>query len=326
MLRRARFIGCGAYLPKQILTNDDLAQRMDTSDEWIQQRSGIKARHVAEDGELTSDLAINAAKQALDHAGVPASSLDGIVMAASAPDQPFPASAAKVQAALGRGQGCAFDIQAVCSGFIYGLAVADNFIRAGQAKRMLLIGAETYSRILNWDDRTTAVLFGDGAGAAVLEAVEVDEATQAQQPGVLSTHLHAEGEHWQMLYVDGGPSTTQTAGHITMNGREVFRHAVTRLAEVVDEALDANGLEAKDIDWLIPHQANARIIESTRRKLKLPEDRVVLTVERHANTATASVPLALCEAVYDGRVKPGDLVLLEAMGGGFTWGSALVRW
>ena len=326
MLRRARFIGCGAYLPKQILTNDDLAQRMDTSDEWIQQRSGIKARHVAEDGELTSDLAINAAKQALDHAGVPASSLDGIVMAASAPDQPFPASAAKVQAALGRGQGFAFDIQAVCSGFIYGLAVADNFIRAGQAKRMLLIGAETYSRILNWDDRTTAVLFGDGAGAAVLEAVEVDEATQAQQPGVLSTHLHAEGEHWQMLYVDGGPSTTQTAGHITMNGREVFRHAVTRLAEVVDEALDANGLEAKDIDWLIPHQANARIIESTRRKLKLPEDRVVLTVERHANTATASVPLALCEAVYDGRVKPGDLVLLEAMGGGFTWGSALVRW
>ena len=326
MIRRSRFIGCGSYLPEQVVTNDDLAQRLDTSDEWIQQRSGIKARHVAEDGELTSDLAINAAKQALDHAGIDASSLDGIVLATSTPDQTFPATAAKVQAALGMRGGFAFDMQAVCSGFIYGLSVADNFIRAGQAKRMLLIGAETYSRILNWDDRTTAVLFGDGAGAAILEAVEVDEENQAHQPGVLSTHLHAEGEHWQMLYVDGGPSTTQTAGHITMNGREVFRHAVNRLAEVVDEALEANGLEANDIDWLIPHQANARIIESTRRKLSLPEERVVLTVQKHANTATASVPLALCEAVNDGRVKEGDLLLLEAMGGGFTWGSALVRW
>lgn len=326
MIRRARFIGCGSYLPSQILTNDDLAERLETSDDWIQQRTGIKSRHIAADGELTSDLAIAAARDALDNAGIPATSLDGIILASSTPDQTFPATAAKVQASLGIGGGFAFDVQAVCSGFMYGLSVADNFIRAGQAKRLLLIGAETYSRILDWDDRTTAVLFGDGAGAAILEAVEVPESESTTGPGVLSTHLHSDGDHWQQLYVDGGPSTTQTAGHVRMNGREVFRHAVKNLADVVDEALEANGLQASDIDWLVPHQANARIIEGTRRKLGMAEDRVVLTVDRHANTASASVPLALCEAVQDGRIKTGDLLLLEAMGGGFTWAGALVRW
>ncbi|MBV6632732.1 MAG: ketoacyl-ACP synthase III [Alphaproteobacteria bacterium] len=323
---RSRIIGCGSYLPEQILTNDDLAKRLDTSDEWIQQRTGIKARHVAADGELTSDLAIAAARDALKDAGIEADELDGILLATSTTDQTFPATAVKVQASLGMTGGFAFDLQAVCSGFIYGLSVADNFIRSGQAKKLLVIGAETYSRILDWEDRTTAVLFGDGAGAVVLSAEPLDPAEAVTAPGILSTHLHSQGEHWKLLYVDGGVSTTQTSGHLRMNGREVFRHAVQRLAEVVDEALDANGLTKSDIDWLVPHQANRRIIEGTGRKLGLANDRVVLTVDRHANTASASVPLALCEAVRDGRIKPGDLLLLEAMGGGFTWGAALVRW
>jgi 3-oxoacyl-[acyl-carrier-protein] synthase III len=325
MALRSRIVGCGSYLPQQILTNEDLAERLDTSDEWIQQRTGIRARHIAAEGELTSDLALAAARAALEHAGIEANSIDGIILATSTTDQTFPATAVKVQASLGMTGGFAFDVQAVCSGFIYGLTVADNFIRTGSAKRMLVIGAETYSRILDWEDRTTAVLFGDGAGAVVLEAVDVDPA-DPNAPGILSTHLHSQGEHWQLLYVDGGPSTTQKAGHLRMNGREVFRHAVQRLAEVVEEALEANSLPASAINWLIPHQANLRIIESTRRKLDLPEERVVLTVDRHANTASASIPLALCEAVHDGRIKRGDLLLLEAMGGGFTWGAALVRW
>jgi len=325
MALRSRIVGCGSYLPQQILTNEDLAERLDTSDEWIQQRTGIRARHIAAESELTSDLALAAARAALEHAGIEANSIDGIILATSTTDQTFPATAVKVQASLGMTGGFAFDVQAVCSGFIYGLTVADNFIRTGSAKRMLVIGAETYSRILDWEDRTTAVLFGDGAGAVVLEAVDVDPA-DPNAPGILSTHLHSQGEHWQLLYVDGGPSTTQKAGHLRMNGREVFRHAVQRLAEVVEEALEANSLPASAINWLIPHQANLRIIESTRRKLDLPEERVVLTVDRHANTASASIPLALCEAVHDGRIKRGDLLLLEAMGGGFTWGAALVRW
>lgn len=323
---RSRIIGCGSYLPEQILTNDDLAEKLDTSDEWIQQRTGIKARHVAADGELTSDLALAAGRDALNDAGIEADELDGILLATSTTDQTFPATAVKVQASLGMTKGFAFDLQAVCSGFIYGMSVADSFIRSGQAKKLLVIGAETYSRILDWEDRTTAVLFGDGAGAVVLSAEALDPAELVTAPGILSTHLHSQGEHWQLLYVDGGVSTTQTSGHLRMNGREVFRHAVQRLAEVVDEALDANGLTKSDIDWLVPHQANRRIIERTGRKLGLSADRVVLTVDRHANTASASVPLALTEAVRDGRIKPGDLLLLEAMGGGFTWGAALVRW
>ncbi|MEM6902512.1 MAG: beta-ketoacyl-ACP synthase III [Pseudomonadota bacterium] len=323
---RSRIIGCGSYLPEQILTNDDLAEKLDTSDDWIQQRTGIKARHVAADGELTSDLALAAARDALNDAGIEADELDGILLATSTTDQTFPATAVKVQASLGMTKGFAFDLQAVCSGFIYGMSVADSFIRSGQAKKLLVIGAETYSRILDWEDRTTAVLFGDGAGAVVLSAEALDPAELVTAPGILSTHLHSQGEHWQLLYVDGGVSTTQTSGHLRMNGREVFRHAVQRLAEVVDEALDANGLTKSDIDWLVPHQANRRIIEGTGRKLGLSADRVVLTVDRHANTASASVPLALTEAVRDGRIKPGDLLLLEAMGGGFTWGAALVRW
>lgn len=325
MVTRARIAGCGSYLPKQILTNDDLARRLDTSDEWVQQRTGIRSRHIAAQGELTSDLAIAASREALNDAGWEPATLDGLVLATSTTDQTFPATAAKVQASLGMSGGFAFDVQAVCSGFIYALAVANNFIVTGQARRMLVVGAETYSRILDWNDRTTAVLFGDGAGAVVLEAIEVD-AEDPEAPGILSTHLHSQGEHWQQLYVDGGPSTTQTAGYLRMNGREVFRHAVQRLSEVVEEALAANNLQPSAIDWLIPHQANQRIIESTRRKLDLPEHRVVLTVDRHANTASASIPLALCEAVRDGRIRRGDLLVLEAMGGGFTWGAALLRW
>jgi 3-oxoacyl-[acyl-carrier-protein] synthase III len=315
--------GCGAYLPERIVTNAELAAKVDTTDEWIQARTGIKQRHIAADGQLTSDLAIHAANQAMEMAGVEGKDIDLIVLATATPDHTFPSTATTVQAAIGMSGGAAFDVQAVCSGFIFALATADNFIKAGQCKRALVIGAETFSRILDWEDRTTCVLFGDGAGAIVLEASE-GEGPDAQ--GILSTHLHSDGRFKEMLYVDGGPSATQTVGHLRMQGREVFKHAVTNLSNVVLEALEANGLEADAIDWLVPHQANQRIISGAARKLKMDAAKVVTTVSSHANTSAASVPLALNVAVQDGRIKSGDLLLLEAMGGGFTWGASLLRW
>ncbi|QCO14043.1 ketoacyl-ACP synthase III [Azospirillum brasilense] len=323
MVKRSRVLGCGSYLPANVVTNRDLEARVDTSDEWIVQRTGIKSRHIAADGELTSDLAIAAATRALEHAGVDAASIDCIVLATTTPDNTFPATATKVQAALGT-KGFALDIQAVCAGFVYAMSIADNFIRIGQANRALVIGAETFSRLLDWKDRTTCVLFGDGAGAVVMEGY--DAAGTSADRGVLSTHLHSDGAQYGLLYVDGGPSTTGTAGHVRMNGQDVFRHAVSKLSSVVEEALAANGLEPSAVDWLVPHQANQRIIDGIARKLKLPSDKVVLTVDRHGNTSAASIPLALCEAVHDGRVKRGDLILMEAIGGGLTWGAAMVRW
>ncbi len=325
MKLRARVVGCGAYLPERVVTNAELAQRLETSDEWIVQRTGIRQRHVAAPGELTSDLAVTAAERALAQAGVKGAELDLIVLATATPDHTFPATATKVQARLGMIHGAAFDVQAVCTGFIYALATADNFIRMGQARTALVIGAETFSRILDWQDRGTCVLFGDGAGALVLRA-QRDEGGGAWERGVLSTHLHSDGRYYDLLYVDGGPSTTGTAGFLRMEGKEVFRHAVHRLAEVVDEALRANDLTAAALDWLVPHQANSRIIESMGRRLALPPEKVVMTIARHANTSAASVPLALAEAAGDGRIKAGQLVLMEAMGGGITWGAALVRW
>ncbi len=315
--------GCGAYLPERIVTNAELAAKVDTTDEWIQARTGIKQRHIAADGQLTSDLAVHAANRAMEMAGVEGKDIDLIVLATATPDHTFPSTATTVQAAIGMSGGAAFDVQAVCSGFIFALATADNFIKAGQCKRALVIGAETFSRILDWEDRTTCVLFGDGAGAIVLEASE-GEGPDAQ--GILSTHLHSDGRFKEMLYVDGGPSSTQTVGHLRMQGREVFKHAVTNLSNVVLEALEANGLEADAIDWLVPHQANQRIISGAARKLKMDTAKVVTTVSSHANTSAASVPLALNVAVQDGRIKFGDLLLLEAMGGGFTWGASLLRW
>jgi len=320
---RSEIVGCGGYLPEKIVTNAELAGRLDTSDEWIQQRTGIRQRHVAAVGELTSDLATAAARRALKSAGMTGNDLDLIVLATATPDHTFPATATKVQAQLGMSRGAAFDVQAVCTGFIYALATADALVRAGQARTALVIGAETFSRILDWQDRGTCVLFGDGAGAVVLQAAEGREAGSR---GILSSHLHSDGGNYELLYVDGGPSTTGTSGFLRMEGREVFRHAVQRLAEVVDEALAANGLEERDIDWLVPHQANRRIIDSMGRKLGLPSEKVVVTIDRHANTSAASVPLALAEAVADGRIRRGQLVLLEAMGGGLTWGASLVRW
>ena len=321
---RSVVAGVGAYLPARILTNAELSTMVDTTDEWIVERSGIRQRHIAAEGEKTSDLALEAAKRAIAHAGIQASDIDLIVLATATPDETFPATACRVQAALGIHHGAAFDVQAVCSGFVYAMAVADNFIKAGQSKMALVIGAETFSRILDWNDRTTCVLFGDGAGALLLRA-EQGEGGMADR-GVLSTHLHSDGRHHDYLYVDGGPSSTQTTGHLRMLGKEVFRHAVVNLADVVKETLAHTGLSASDIDWLVPHQANKRIIDGTAKKLGMGTDKVVLTVERHGNTSAASVPLALAEAVQDGRIKPGQLVLMEAMGGGFTWGSALVRW
>ncbi len=323
MVMRSRVLGCGIFLPANIVTNQDLEQRVDTSDEWIVQRTGIKSRHIAAEGEKTSDLAIAAATRALEHAGVPAGSIDCIVLATTTPDNTFPATATKVQAALGT-IGFAMDIQAVCAGFVYAMAVADNFLRNGQAKRALVIGAETFSRLLDWNDRTTCVLFGDGAGAIVLEAYEAKG--DSSDRGVLSTHLHSDGSQYDLLYVDGGASSTGTIGHVRMHGQEIFRHAVSKLSAVVEEALVANGLESTDIDWMVPHQANRRIIDGLARKMKLPPEKVVLTVDRHGNTSAASIPLALGEAVADGRVKRGDLILMEAIGGGLTWGSALIRW
>jgi 3-oxoacyl-[acyl-carrier-protein] synthase III len=333
MNRRSIILGCGSYLPEQVVTNEELSKRVDTTDEWIVARTGIRQRHIAPPEQNTSDLALKAAERALEHAGVDASDVDILILATTTPDQTFPATATKVQTRLGMTNGAAFDIQAVCSGFIYALSVGDNFIKAGQAETVVVIGAETFSRILDWEDRGTCVLFGDGAGAVVLKSASVDELeVEAGETGhnrgrgILSTHLHSDGKTNDLLYVDGGPSSTQTVGHVRMNGREVFRHAVTNLAGIVGETLDANGLTSDDIDWLVPHQANKRILDSTAKKLGLDSDRVVVTVDRHANTSAASIPLALDEAVKDGRIKRGDLVLMEAMGGGLTWGAGLVRW
>jgi 3-oxoacyl-[acyl-carrier-protein] synthase-3 len=307
-------------LPERIVTNSELASRIDTSDEWISQRTGIRQRHIAAEGELTSDLAIAASRRALEKAGCDGGDIDIIVLATATPDNTFPATATKVQAALGMTGGAAFDIQAVCTGFIYALAMADNMIRLGQANRALVIGAEVFSRILDWEDRGTCVLFGDGAGAVMLEAAEDGER------GILSTHLFSDGRNYHSLFVDGGPGSTGTAGYLRMAGKEVYRHAVVRMAESVDRALEANGLSHGDLDWLVPHQANLRIIESTGKKLELPMDKVIVTVDRQANTSAATIPLALAEACDDGRISKGHLVAMTAMGGGFTWGSALVSW
>jgi 3-oxoacyl-[acyl-carrier-protein] synthase III len=321
---RSVVLGCGAYLPERILTNAELAARVDTSDEWIVQRTGIRQRHIAAEGEFTSHLAIKAAQAALADAGVDAQSIDLIVLATSTPDNTFPATAVAVQNALGINHGAAFDLQAVCSGFIFALANADNFLRSGAFNRALVIGAETFSRILDWNDRGTCVLFGDGAGAVVLDAQP--QSGVKPDRGVITTHLRSDGRHKSKLYVDGGVSSTQTVGHLRMEGREVFKHAVGMITDVIVDAFKASGITADDIDWFVPHQANKRIIDASAHKLHIAPQKVVLTVDRHGNTSAASIPLALSVAVADGRVKKGDLVLLEAMGGGFTWGSALIRW
>ncbi len=324
MTLRSVVIGCGYYLPSRVVTNAELALRVDTSDEWIVQRTGIHERRVAADGELTSDLAIHAARAALAHAKVDASTIDLIVVATSTADQTFPATAVTVQAGLGITGGAAFDLQAVCSGFVYGLTTVDALLRAGTFKRALLIGAETFSRLLDWTDRTTCVLFGDGAGAVVVEAQELSGTREDR--GVLTSHLRSDGRHRSKLYVDGGPSSTQTVGHLRMEGREVFKHAVANCTDVVEAAFAATGYSAKDVDWFVPHQANRRIIEGSAHKLGIDPAKVVITVDRHGNTSAASIPLALCDAVADRRIKRGDLVLLEAMGGGFTWGAVMLRW
>jgi 3-oxoacyl-[acyl-carrier-protein] synthase-3 len=321
---RSVVLGCGSYLPSRVVTNDELAKTVETSDDWIVQRTGIRQRHVAAQGELTSDMAIQAAKAALASGHVDPQSIDLIVLATSTPDNTFPAAAVTVQAGLGITRGAAFDLQAVCSGFVFGLATADSLLRTGTYRRALVIGSETFSRILDWTDRTTCVLFGDGAGAVVLEA--------QQQPGgrddrgVLTAHLRSDGRHKSKLYVDGGPSSTQTAGHLRMEGRAVFKHAVAMITDVIEDAFRATGVTAADVDWFVPHQANKRIIDDSARKLGIAPDKVVSTVSLHGNTSAASIPLALNVAIKDGRIKKGDLVLLEAMGGGFTWGAALVRW
>jgi len=328
VIKRSVVLGCGSYLPQQILTNAELAARIDTSDEWIVQRTGIRQRHIAADGEFTSHLAINAAKAALANAGIDAQAIDLIVLATSTPDNTFPATAVAVQNALGINHGAAFDLQAVCSGFVFALATADNFLRTGAFRRALVIGAETFSRILDWNDRGTCVLFGDGAGALVLEAQEQPEGQPGtlSDRGVLTTHLRSDGRHKSKLYVDGGPSSTQTVGYLRMEGREVFKHAVGMITDVIVDAFSATSLTSDDIDWFIPHQANKRIIDASAHKLHIAPQKVVLTVDLHGNTSAASIPLAISVAANDGRVKKGDLVLLEAMGGGFTWGSALLRW
>lgn len=316
--------GCGAYLPHKILTNADLARMVDTSDEWITERTGIKARHIAAEGEMTSGLGLAAARQALEKAELEPSDIDLIVLATSTPDQTFPATAVTIQAELGITHGAAFDIQAVCSGFVYALSTANNFLLAGQAKRALVIGAETFSRILDWEDRTTCVLFGDGAGAVVLEAQQVEDTPDA--PGIIGTFLRSDGRHRDKLYVDGGPSSTRTVGHLRMQGREVFRFAVNAISGVIEEALETHGLTADQIDWFVPHQANKRILDGTAKKLDISPEKIVITLDHHGNTSAASIPLALAQAEADGRLRKGDLVLMEAMGGGFTWGAVLARW
>ncbi|MBN8532520.1 MAG: ketoacyl-ACP synthase III [Rhizobiales bacterium] len=322
-MRRSRIAGTGSYLPSRIVTNAELAERMETSDEWIRQRTGIGQRHIAAEGETTSMLAAKAAEAALAHAGLKASDIDLIVLATATPDYTFPSSATQVQAALGITHGVAFDVAAVCSGFVFALATADKFITSGANTRALVIGAETFSRILDWNDRTTAVLFGDGAGAVVLEAVEGKG--DMSDTGVLTSHLRSDGRHRAKLYVDGGPSTTGTVGHLRMEGREVFKHAVGMITDVIVDAFAATGLNAETVDWFVPHQANQRIITASADKLGIAMEKVVLTVDRHGNTSAASIPLALDTAVKDGRIKRGQTVLIEAMGGGFTWGSAIFR-
>ncbi len=322
-MRRAAVFGTGSALPVRRVSNAELAETVDTSDEWIVERSGIRFRHIAGEGETTSTLATEAARRALVSADMAATEIDLIVLATATPDQTFPASATLVQAALGINDCVAFDVGAVCSGFLYAVSVAESMIRAGSATNALVIGAETFSRILDWEDRATCVLFGDGAGAIVLGACED---ANGSGRGVLSAKLHADGRHNQLLYVDGGPSTTGTVGKVRMKGREVFRHAVTNLASVMGEALALANLTTSDVDWVVPHQANARILDATAKKLGLAPDKVVVTVADHANTSAASVPLALDTAVRDGRIKAGDIVVLEAMGGGFTWGAAVLRW
>jgi 3-oxoacyl-[acyl-carrier-protein] synthase III len=319
---RSILAGCGGYLPERIVTNDELSRTVDTSDEWIRERTGIRQRHFAAKHETAAFMGTEAARVAMADAGATAADVDAIILATSTPDQAFPATALRVQAQLGVKQGFGFDLSAACAGFIYALSVADSMIRTGQVRGVLVIGSEVYSRILNWQDRGTCVLFGDGAGAVFLRASTGDD---DERRGVLSTHIHAQGTLGDILYVDGAVGQPDKPGHLVMNGREVFRHAVARLAEAVEEALAANNLTHADIDWLIPHQANSRIINAMGKKLGLPPERVVITVDRHANTSAASVPLALAEARHDGRIRPGDLLLLEALGGGLAWGSALVR-
>jgi 3-oxoacyl-[acyl-carrier-protein] synthase-3 len=321
---RSVVLGCGSYLPARILSNDELAKSVQTTDEWIVQRTGIRERHIAAPGELTSDLALNAARAALANARVEAASIDLIVLGTSTPDQTFPATAVSVQAGLGITHGAAIDLQAVCSGFVYALSITDAMLKSGAFKRALVIGAETFSRILDWNDRTTCVLFGDGAGALVLEA-QPQAGTTADR-GLLTAHLRSDGRFKSKLYVDGGPSSTQTVGHLRMEGRDVFKHAIAMITDVIDDAFKATGTSAADIDWFVPHQANKRIIDGSAHKLGIAPEKVVITVDRHGNTSAASIPLALTDAVADRRIKRGNLILLEAMGGGFTWGSALLRW
>lgn len=323
-ITRSIALGCGSFLPEQILTNAEIAARIDTSDEWIVERTGIRKRHIARAGETTADLAVNAANRALENAGLSADAIDLVIVATSTPDETFPSVATRVQARIGMTRGAAFDVQAVCSGFIYGLSVADNFIRCGQAKTVLLIGAETFSRILDWNDRATCVLFGDGAGALILQAAAGGGKNSDQ--GILNTKIFSDGRLHDLLYTDGGVSSTQTTGHLRMQGREVFKHAVVNIAAAMEASAREAGLSPAEIDWIVPHQANQRILDGTARKLGIRPERVVSTVAEHGNTSAASVPLALATAVADGRIKRGDLVLMEAMGGGFTWGAALMRW
>jgi 3-oxoacyl-[acyl-carrier-protein] synthase-3 len=321
---RSVVLGCGSYLPSRVLSNADLSRMVDTSDEWIMQRTGIRERRIAAEGETTSDMGLAAARAALAAAGIDAQSIDLIVLATSTPDNTFPASAVSVQAGLGMTHGAAFDLQAVCSGFVFALATVDGLIKTGGFKRALVIGSETFSRILDWEDRGTCVLFGDGAGAVVVEA-QMQPGTREDR-GILTSHLRSDGRHKSKLYVDGGPSSTQTVGHLRMEGRAVFKHAVAMVTDVIEEAFKATGYTAEDVDWFVPHQANKRIIDDTAKKLGLAPEKVILTVDRHGNTSAASIPLALSVAIADGRIKRGDLVMLEAMGGGFTWGAMLVRW
>jgi 3-oxoacyl-[acyl-carrier-protein] synthase III len=321
---RSVVLGCGSYLPQRVLTNQELAGTVDTSDEWIVQRTGIHERRIAAPGELTSDLALAAARAAIADAGIAAQTIDLIVLATATPDNTFPATAVSVQAGLGLTHGAAFDLQAVCSGFVYGLATVDGLLRLGTFKRALVIGAETFSRILDWTDRGTCVLFGDGAGALVLEA-QPQPGTREDR-GILTSHLRSDGRHKTKLYVDGGPSSTGTVGHLRMEGREVFRHAVAMITDVVEDAFKSTGYQAADIDWFVPHQANKRIIDGSAHKLGIDAAKVITTVDKHGNTSAASIPLALAVAVADGRIRRGNLVLLEAMGGGFTWGATMLRW
>ncbi len=316
--------GCGGYLPERVVTNNDLAKLVDTSDRWITERTGIRERRIAAEGELTSSMGALAARAALDDAGLAPEDIDLIILATSTPDQTFPATAVTIQAELGITHGAAFDMQAVCSGFVFALATADSYLKSGQFKRALVIGAEAFSRILDWQDRSTCVLFGDGAGAVVVEAQKLNGALTDR--GILATSLRSDGRYRDKLYVDGGPSSTGTVGHVRMDGPEVFRHAVTKISEVIDATLAQAGYNASDVDWFVPHQANKRILDGAARKLGLDPARVIITVDKHANTSAASIPLALSQGRTDGRIKTGDLVLLEAMGGGFTWGAVLLRW